>query len=136
MKNRDTIQTDLESHLQKLTETALPSLDFDALVATLADVRALLQAPSTDTEALMTLRRDYEARIAGMRKAIAAVRGSSEALHAATVEIEQLARLSVAELIDRYRKTSAQFRDAFPASFGLIDRRGGTPVGRNLSDFK
>lgn len=135
MKNRDALLEQIDVHSACLSDQTIPKLDFDALAATLHDVRELLASPTSDEQATI-LRRDYQLRIAGMLKAIAAVKNTSEALEAATAEIEQLDSLPAQQLIDRYRKTSARFRDAFPASSGLLHRPERMAAPRDITDYK
>ena len=136
MKHRDQLKEDLAGHLATLTDSDLPALDFDTLVRTLQETISWLETSCEPDGDLATLRADYEARISGMLKAMAAVRKSPDALEAAVAEIELLPVLSIPELLTFYRKTAARFRDTCPASYGLLGGSGASRHLRNYADFK
>lgn len=136
MKHRDQLKENLAGHLATLTDCDLPKLDFDALSRTLQETISWLEGSPQSPDDLATLRADYEARIGGMVKAMAAVRKSPDALAAAVTEIQSLTSLSIPELLTCYRKTAARFRDTFPASYGLLTGPGVNHHMRNYADFK
>ncbi|MEA2030698.1 MAG: hypothetical protein U9N55_03770 [candidate division Zixibacteria bacterium] len=106
--------------LEALSEDNLSTIDFDnhrQWMTSLAERLPRLLQIEND---LAILRADYEGRIAGMAKAVAAVNRNSEALKQAVSFIEALPQMDAADLVQQYRIMSARFRDAFPASFGHI----------------
>ncbi len=105
------------------TET-VTVLDLDEFRARLEDLAAALDDNDTVAESLARLRRDYEERIAGMLKAIAAADRSRTAFAEALTEIKNLPSLSTAQLIERYRTVSARLRHHFPTSFGPLRASG------------
>lgn len=77
-------------------------------------------------EELQNLRSDYIVRIGGMIKAIAAASRRRDALAVAEEEVAALPKMTVMQLIERHRRVSARFRDAFPAGFGGLEVAGGS----------
>ncbi|PWB69068.1 hypothetical protein C3F09_10710 [candidate division GN15 bacterium] len=111
-------------------------IDFDRLAAWLESVEPELRDAQARSEDLALLRQDYEGRIAGMAKAMAAVDRSGKGYEVALTSLETLSRMSGEELVACYRKTAARFRDMFPTSFGL--RPGAMARGRaaDMSVYK
>ena len=116
----------LTSALDNITDTTLPLVDFDALrndlSSLLESVASIVASPADDgsSDDLKYLRADYECRIAGMVKAMAAVDRKHDSFAETLDFIERLPEMSVTRLIEQYRRVSARFRDTFP----LHTRRG------------
>ncbi|MEW6050835.1 MAG: hypothetical protein AB1644_07220 [Candidatus Zixiibacteriota bacterium] len=114
---------------EALTEDRLSYIDFDQLRSWLEQLGPVLDRIMASDEELRLLRQDYQGRIAGMLKAIAAADRKQSGLQSVLREAETLADLTSAQLIECYRRTSARFRDCFPTSFGLLIASA-TPTGR------
>ena len=65
------------------------------------------------------LRDDYEKRIGGMIKAVAAVDRKRDGWEEALALAEELPALSVEKLLKTYQRVAARIRDSFPGSFGI-----------------
>ncbi|MDH4157269.1 MAG: hypothetical protein OEW00_08340 [candidate division Zixibacteria bacterium] len=103
----------------KLNEEQLALVDFDRLKKWLAEIDVVLEAAEKMCGDFSLLRRDYIERISGMTKALAVADRKNGCLESALAFVETLDSLEASELIAQYRRISACFRDAFPASFGL-----------------
>jgi len=124
------IQDILERVRAALSDDQLPRLDFDDLKAAL-DGWSESEAEHDRVRAeLSVLRQDYCARIAGMTKAVVAVRSSRTQVQEAEETLDGLESLDASELIAAYGRAAARFRDAFPASFALHRQTGVKPVKR------
>lgn len=108
----------LEGVVRLLDETSLARLDFDELRARLTGVCASLESHGQSAGNHALLRQDYEQRIAGMIKAVAAVDRKRDRWEEAAASVDELPTLTAGELIERYRRVAARFRDCFPGSFG------------------
>lgn len=106
--------------LSQLTEDNLSFIDFDRHRQWLEQMAADLPQMHRASEELAVLRGDYIERIAGMTKAIAAVERRRDLLERALAYVGKLPTMSVGDLVEQYRLTSARFRDAFPTSFGQL----------------
>lgn len=136
MKNRDDLATRLSAAVMRLENEELAVLDFDELRGTLQEAANRLDASKEGGDELAVLREDYIARIAGMVKAIAAVNRRGSGL-AETVElIERLPTLDAESLVSTYRRVTARFRDAFPASFGNLSLSPRPRPHDTLTDYK
>lgn len=108
-----------------LNDTDLSLLDFDTLRDRLATlVNELEHADRMSTDHAL-LRADYEQRLAGMIKAIAAVDRKRGGVEDALATVDRLTHLTASELIAEYRRVSAAFRDSFPTTFH--SRHTGSP---------
>ncbi len=115
----------------------LSLIDFDRWRQWLSEIGQILDEIRQLRDDEAVLRQDLIARIGGMVKAIAAVDRHPVEWGAAAAFVENLSSLSAAELVEQYRKTSARFRDAFPASFGLVFRRNrGEVRARDVEVFR
>ena len=103
----------------KLNEEQLALIDFDRLKQWLAEIGVVLETAEKASADLSLLRRDYIERISGMTKALAVADRKNGRLEDALAFVEVLDSLEAGELIGQYRRISACFRDAFPASLGL-----------------
>jgi hypothetical protein len=110
----------LRDLLAQLHDERLPQLDFDRLGEQLTEILGRIEEMVSWRQSAELLRQDYEARIAGMLKGIAAVERKRDSLAEALRVIENLSSLSCEELLACYRRTTARFRDTFPASFGYL----------------
>lgn len=117
----------LRETLDLLSDDQLPLLDFDKLREGLKVSAQILDETDSIRQSVSVLRKDYEARIAGMLKAIAAVDRKRGGLGEAVKAVESLETMSGEELISCYRRTAARFRDTFPTSFGFLN---GTVIPR------
>lgn len=126
-----------EELLKRLDDEKLSEIDFDLLKEWLAEIMPVLKESAGLKEQLHLYREDCISRIGGMVKAIAVAEKHPDRLEEAITYVESLTELSANELINQYRKISAKFRDAFPASFGLALKRNTSYSGhKNLSVFK
>lgn len=120
--NPRTNTPDYAALITQIQDTESGPLDLDAVVAALEHTARLQASTDELSSDFRILHDDYIARISGMLKAIAAV-DRKRNRHAQALEaIERLEHLSADELIAQYRRVSAQFRDAFPTSWGLPSR--------------
>ena len=104
---------------EQLSPASLARIDFDELDQRIERLVTDLPQLSQSLGDLAVLREEFEMRLAGMLKAIAAVERSRTSLESATCQIEQFPSLSAAELLKQHRATSARFRDLFPGSVVL-----------------
>jgi len=102
-----------------LAGARLTEINFDTLADWLKSLVPHLADNAAKREELALLRQDYEGRIAGMIKALAAVDRSGRSNEHLMAELDSLPHASAQELIACYRRTTAKFRDSFPASYGL-----------------
>ena len=135
MQNSKDIRETLETFVEKLADDRLPEIDLDRLTAALRGIVDRLAQAESQADELRLLKEDYRLRLAGMLKAIAVVERRRGAMERALDEIAELESLTAEQLRDRHRKISARFRDAFPASYGLV-RTGTGLAPRDLADFK
>ncbi len=119
MERNETLSGQARAFRDKLSAERMDEIDFDRLAAWLSELAPVLNEVEKSAENLAALRQDYEGRIVGMVKAMAAVDRSGRGYDDAIVSLETLPQLSGEELVACYRRTSARFRDMFPTSFGL-----------------
>lgn len=119
MERNDTLSEQARAFQELLAAERTEEIDFDRLTAWLREIVPVLSDAQKSTETLAPLRQDYEGRIIGMVKAMAAVDRSGRGYEEAIASLEALPQLSGEELVVCYRRTSARFRDMFPTSFGL-----------------
>jgi len=137
MENNESTHERIQRLLASLEETEPAPLDFDELKTCLADLRRRLADLEGVSGELQVLRDDYQQRIAGMVKAIAAVDRRHDRTREATELVASLATMRAAELVACYHRTSARMRDMFPTSFGrLFGGRGTVATGNDVNDFK
>ncbi|UCG63158.1 MAG: hypothetical protein JSV52_07725 [Candidatus Zixiibacteriota bacterium] len=129
-------QTLLNETVAKISGEELSTLDFDQLKDLLSEVVTLLDEVGGTFEGLKCLREDYIARISGMEKAIAIAGRASDGLSRALELTDALPTLSAGELIEQYNRTQAKFRDAFPTSYGILQKRQTGRGKQNLSEYK
>jgi len=108
----------LEEVIGLLHETGMARVDFDELRERLGALCVRLQSLEELAESHVVLRQDYEQRIGGMIKAIAAVDRKRDRWEEAAALVDELPTLSPVRLIETYRRVAARFRDCFPGSFG------------------
>jgi hypothetical protein len=108
----------LEDVARLIDDTTMAQLDFDELKTRLLAIGSKLTATDELADEYALLRGDYEQRIAGMVKAIAAVDRKQDVWEEALEQVEKLSVLGSADLLATYRRTAAKFRDCFPGSFG------------------
>lgn len=133
MENHDALRTATQELARQIEVGSLQEIDFDLMGQTLAEIGSLIDRLDVAQQQLGLLRADYVARVSGMIKATAAVSRRQAALTEAAAVIETLAQLSSEQLIDRYRQAAASFRQAFPASFGLVRP---SRSQKDLNDYK
>ncbi len=126
----------LKQTISSIEGESIAELDFDLLKSTLADMVAVLDEFQLAQNEKEILREDLIQRLSGMEKAIAVARKSRDSLETALLAIEELPRLDSRQLLMRYRKTRAKFRDTFPTSFMLQPRVSNISGGNKLSDYK
>jgi len=105
--------------LASLDERNMSGIDFDRLKKWLATAVSKEEAYENLMSQLTAMKEDYQQRIAGMVKAMAAVDRNRDNQQQALELVDGLKDMTGEELVTCYRKTSARFRDMFPASFGL-----------------
>jgi hypothetical protein len=121
----------------QLAEESLVEINLDVIKKTLEQSVDAGSALKQLSEELSVLREDYISRIVGMTKALAVARQTEDALADATHLVEALPAMSAPQLVEQYRRTTAKFRDAFPASFGVLASSRRRADGRQrYSDFK
>jgi hypothetical protein len=125
----------IQELLGQLQGDQLPLIDFDQLRRWLLASATLLEEAASVRATAELLRKDYEVRIAGMLKGIAAADRKRNGMDEALQVVEQLPSMSGEQLIACYRHTAARFRDAFPASFGYLGKDRG-PRLEKLASFK
>jgi hypothetical protein len=121
--------------LASLQNEQLTAIDFDSLADKLSQLQRDISTHASMRQELDLLRQDYQARIAGMLKAIAAVDRKRDSFDDALHAIESLPSLNCAELTETYRRVSARFRDTFPTSFGQFNTAGSS-CPRQFADYK
>ncbi len=117
-----------------LDDTNLALLDFDTLRDHLTSLVSHLDQSEQASSQHALLRSDYEQRIAGMIKAIAAVDRKRGSVEDALARIDRLTALTTSELIAEYRRVSAAFRDSFPTTFHPLPVRARSVYGATLSE--
>ena len=110
----------LEGVVRSLDAATMVRIDFDELRERLQEIGAGLAVRDELAEGHALLRQDYEQRIAGMIKAIAAVDRKRDGWSEAVAQVEELPHLPPAKLLETYRRVAARFRDCFPGSFGAL----------------
>lgn len=116
----------LEEVAGLFTKTSMAQIDFDELKVRLLSIRDTLSAREDLAAEHALLRDDYEQRIAGMVKAIAAVDRKRDCWEEALALVEELPTQPSAQLLATYRRVAAKFRDSFPGSFGIQSFRKGS----------
>ena len=119
MERNNTLSEQARAFQELLAAERTEEIDFDQLAAWLREMMPVLSDAQKCVNSLAPLRQDYEGRIIGMVKAMAAVDRSGQGYEEAITSLEALPQLSGEELVACYRRTSARFRDMFPTSFGL-----------------
>jgi len=128
--------TETTTLLETLDEQSMTLIDFDSVKSCLGEMSIRTLKYDGLVEDIRTLRDDYTSRVAGMLKALAAVDRKRDSWAQALQLVERLSTMTAAELVACYRKISARFRDAFPASFGSLSERSSGKTLRDLSQFK
>jgi hypothetical protein len=136
VKNRDELTASLSTAVARLEQEDLTTLDFDELRRTLGAAASRMAATDDLTVELAVLRDDYIARITGMLKAVAAVSRREDRIAETLVTVDALPTLSADKLVAAYRTASAQFRDAFPTSFGRLTGSPRRQRRDTLTDYK
>ena len=108
----------LEGVVRDLDAASLARIDFDEVRIRLTRACAALESLGQLSANHALLRQDYEQRIAGMVKAVAAVDRKRDRWQEAAALIDELPALPAEKLIETYRRVAARFRDCFPGSFG------------------
>lgn len=129
MKPSNALATELRLFAAEIGPDSLSCIDFDKLRDTITRAAATLEESAAVSADLAALRSDYEARIAGMLKAISAVARTRSGREEAVDTALDLSSKSAIELLECYRRAAARFRDNFPSSFGLLQ---GTTPSRGL----
>jgi len=135
--HHDTSMISVTELVAQLAEESLVEINLDVIKKTLEQSVDAGSALKQLSEELSVLREDYISRIVGMTKALAVARQTEDALADATHLVEALPAMSAPQLVEQYRRTTAKFRDAFPASFGVLASSRRRADGRQrYSDFK
>ena len=137
MTNHNSGQKYLDELLISLSGDKLSEIDFDKLTDWLQELKASLAKSCELQSELKLMREDYLNRIAGMVKAVTIVERSSGSTEKVLTYLEDLEKLSAAELLEQYRKTSNRFRIAFPTTFGLPPVSNNSSTGlKETQDYK
>lgn len=137
MTNHNNSRNYLDELLISLSGDKLSEIDFDKLTDWLQELKASLAKSCELDSELKLMREDYLNRIAGMVKAVTIVERSSGSAEKVLAYLEDLEKLSAAELIEQYRKTSHRFRIAFPTTFGLPPVSNNSSAGlKETNDYK
>lgn len=139
MERDDALAEELRRLANLIDSDGMALIDFDKLRLSLQHAAARLTETAHVSEQLMQLRGDYEGRIAGMLKAVAAVERNRSRQEDAAVEAQALSNKTVTELLACYRRAAARFRDSFPSSFGLLqagDKDRAPSKSSVMMDFK
>jgi len=126
----------LEELTERIDDSSVSLLDFDEIRKRLVELKDVLTEHHDLTGQLATLRKDYEQRVAGMVKAIAAVDRKRDTWQEALALVEQLPSLTAELLLEQHRRISARFRDTFPASAHLPGLRSYSPSGRRAATIR
>ncbi|MEW5795786.1 MAG: hypothetical protein AB1772_05445 [Candidatus Zixiibacteriota bacterium] len=118
MENTKTEIAYFEGVVRDLDDASLTRIDFDELRSRMSDLCTQVAAMAAHADDHALLRADYEQRIAGMVKAIAAVDRKRDRWDEALALAEELPAMPAARLIETYRRVAGRFRDCFPGSFG------------------
>jgi len=122
---------------EQLQEDDLSLIDFDELQKHLKQFSTRREAIDEMAEEYAILHGDYQQRLAGMVKAIAAVDRKRDGYEGALTIIDELPSLSAGDLLRRYRQVSARFRDCFPTSFNGLRTGHQTSLSRSqVRDLK
>jgi hypothetical protein len=137
LENIDHYREDIAELVRALDETSTELIDFDRLRLRLAEMVSLIEEKQKLETEVRILRDDYIGRMAGMLKAIAAVNNRTGEMGGLLDDVERLPALGASELVAVYRRVSARFRSAFPASVGWL----GSPrryrrAADEVSDYK
>ena len=108
----------LKTFVARLNAGDMSEIDFDEAATRLTALSEPVAHATATGDGYAMLREDYQSRIAGMIKAMAAVERSTDALAEAAHQIDELAALSAEELVALYRRTTVRFRRHFPTSYG------------------
>ena len=117
-KDKSDIQY-LEQVAMLLDDTNMSRLDFDELKQCLLTIRDTLSVQEELAIDHACLRKEFEQRITGMIKAIAAVDRKHSCWEEALALVEELPALRAEKLLETARRVAARFRDYFPGSYGL-----------------
>lgn len=126
----------IESFLENLKNENLEVINFDNFSESLSELVTEIKKNQTASNHEKVFRIDYIRRIAGMLKAVGAVKNNFDVGNEILEQLEHLNSLPAEELIKQYKKTSAIFRDAFPASFGQIRQREKRLNKEELAQYK
>lgn len=113
----------LERIVAAIDDTELSCIDFDELKEQLQETANRLRVAVTLAGEHAKLREDYEKRIGGMIKAIAAVDRKRDAWEDAATLAGQLSEVDIDRLLELHRQIAARFRSHFPGSFGLLRKQ-------------
>ncbi|RKX27000.1 MAG: hypothetical protein DRP45_02080 [Candidatus Zixiibacteriota bacterium] len=136
MENNKSHIAFLEELTERIDDSSVSLLDFDEIRKRLVELKDVLTEHHDLTGQLATLRKDYEQRVAGMVKAIAAVDRKRDTWQEALALVEQLPSLTAELLLEQHRRISARFRDTFPASAHLPGLRSYSPSGRRAATIR
>lgn len=129
-------QTKYIAELTKLLkDEQLGEIDFDLLISQLEEMAISLDGISLLKDDHNLLRSDLITRMSGMIKAIAAVDQNMQSMKDSVAISNSLDELNAADLLNQYRRIQAQFKDAFPVSFGLL-KNSNSSKNHHWQDFK
>lgn len=137
MKDKERAHEYLARFVTCLDDEDLSSLDFDELRRHLTELVTQSKTAGELAEEHALLREDCQQRMAGMIKAIAAADRRGDSYQGALAVIEELPSLSARDLLRKYRRVSARFRDCFPTTFNGYQTGSGNSLNRSqLGDLK
>ena len=114
MENSNTHIDTLHDAVLHLNESSLSLVDFDQIKTCLEQTTSQLQSHTQIETDLAMLRQDYQLRIGGMVKAMAAITRNRHHWRDALSFVEKLPELDATALLHEYRRVAARFRDTFP----------------------
>jgi len=137
VKDKERAHEYLARFIARLDDEDLSPIDFDELRKHLAELVTQSKTAGELAEEHALLREDCQQRMAGMIKAIAAADRRGESYQGALTIIEELPSLSARDLLRKYRRVSARFRDCFPTTFNGYQTGLGPSLNRSqLSDLR
>ena len=123
MERNDSDATYLNDVAGLIDEPTLTKIDFDDLTQRLTAIAARIRADGTLIDSHARLRDDYQIRIAGMIKAIAAVDRKRDGWAEALELVETLPSMSIDRLLQVQRRIATRFRNCFHIRYCLTNLR-------------
>jgi len=116
----DDYKATLAGIVEHIDQESLSAFDFGRLREVLVEAQGIVDEVRRLNAEVGKFRQDYLGRISGMEKAMAVVARGEGKMSDALQRIEALEDLPAEKLIECYSRAQARYRDAFPASFGVL----------------